>query len=436
MEPGKKRRIFLVTSLGLPLIIFVSLLTVNIATSSAWKAEKIDWTVVGWEDTQLLADESDGLHLLYVGNAFSYFALTYAKCTDGVWNVTDLFRVTHSLQDFEMALDPNGSAHIFSCFDYVSNLTCVTNKDGNWSVEEIGWNTYRNHDSIAAAVDSNGTIHLIDDAQFTPFYNRSLLHVWNAGSGWQTELIADFPADTSLWLDACEVDSSGNLHFLVRTWGSQFELIHGYQQNGHWVLENITQLGWSRKASMTIDSSDRVHVGYCQFTGNDSYCLMYGVRENGVWSISQLWETSNRYPEGVGIDLDKTGNVHLAYATNDRGFNHSLWHAYQIGDSWQKEIVTDDCGGLAFGPGPSFALDEQGAPHLGLINFDTGSVLHYTNKFTAADRWVPASKAYFATMVFAVPEGVLIGLVSLANNRRAKRIGLEEARFEAFGIRK
>jgi chitodextrinase len=158
---------------------------------------------------------------------------------------------------------------------------------------------------------------------------------------------------------AITIDSSNNAHVAYDEWIYNYDT-HRYEISNlnyatntteSWILETIGSPG--SRASMALDSADRVHISFLY--GNR---LNYATNVSGVWWTENIDSTSYVYHNSIAID--STNNVHISYDTSQ-----GLKYITNVSGTWTEEIL-EDSGSIGSN---SIAVDLCGNVHISFLDF-------------------------------------------------------------------
>lgn len=142
-----------------------------------------------------------------------------------------------------------------------------------------------------------------------------------------------------------------------------------------------------KSASMVIERSGAIHIGYYDATG---HMLKYAFRSaaGGRWYTMPVPETAHTY-QYLSLAVDGQGHPHFAFESADDGLNY----AYFDGQSWHRQVIDN----IRVAYYNSIQIDPQGHPRISYYQEYSGSpkssvsesatVLHLKNAFFDGQRW-------------------------------------------------
>ncbi len=206
-------------------------------------------------------------------------------------------------------------------------------KDGSWHTEIVP-DTGPGYKYIDAVFDGDNNIHL-------SYYNGEVMYAYYDGS-WSTESIAAEGYATSI-----DVDSSNNPHICY--WDeNQQEGRYAYNTTGSWTIETFnTSTAGIDRTGMVVDSNDSPHIVW-ESSAPD---VIYSYISGGSFTS----ETIEADADDPSIDLDSSGNPHVAYTDG----SNNIRYAKKI-DSWSKTTI--DTRGYLFGT--SIQMNVSDNPHI------------------------------------------------------------------------
>jgi len=125
-----------------------------------------------------------------------------------------------------------------------------------------------------------------------------------------------------------------------------------------WEYEDIYGTDYGGAISLALDSQDRPHISYHQWTPED---LMYCHWDESQWVI-ELVDDEEDCGLLNSIALDSSGYPHIAYKHYISGESMDLRYAYKDEEGWHTEVVDDEH--QFQGTRCSLVLDSQDHPHI------------------------------------------------------------------------
>jgi hypothetical protein len=219
-------------------------------------------------------------------------------------------------------------------FDWGSNQRL------SWTAaKRITWTSY---DSLypSIALDSSGNPHVVwqDIVPWNEeiFYRSSP----DGGTTWAAKKRLTWNLGSSIGA-AVAVDSFDDLHVLWRdNTPGNYELHYRKSTDGGSTWTSARRLTWtsgdSWPPSIVVDSSDNLHVVWCDNTSGD-FEIYYKKSADGgtTWSMNKrlTWNSGNSYAPDISIDA--SGHLHVAWCDNTPG-NYEIYYKKSTdgGDTW------------------------------------------------------------------------------------------------------
>lgn len=384
------------------------------------------------------------------------YYLRFIKRTDGVWDITNLKSGASDYRGVSITLDSQDYACISTGLyreDYYGSdhghLTIATNRNGDWTVEDIPMDYY--YLSSGVAVDSDKKIHvlcsgyerIVNETTHECEYSAGhLLHIYETSEGWgQSEIFA--PAEnTEIFIQSFKIGKENSLHALLEnevhaSCESSYPLVlrnfdYVSHLSGDWTREIATStdleslhMDWHTRVSMAIDDNGKAHI--CRYIWNNttaSYSIAYVTNKNGAWSLSNLSYAGNWEPSSCSIDLDSTGAVHIAYYAHcfDHNVsripatisNHTERYLTDSGGSWRQEIFDDRGGGSDNTKMMCLAIGSDDVVHISyLANVlrETGGSDYKILYTTPAERTGALEDALINASAYAFAFSLIVGVI-------------------------
>lgn len=304
-----------------------------------WKAEIVDG-VNHVQKYSAIAVDADGMvHISYfISNNSGQ--LCYAVGNFGDWETSIIGDENTIGTHNSIAVDAEGNAYVVYFHDGNDQLIYATNKNGDWNFTTIS-DVVIFGTAIIVDDDSNPHVAYIDQS-------KKVVYAHLSSGSWQTESIDD--ADNS-W-SALDIGIIGG-DICVAYSNEDYELMYAVRSEvGIWSEQTVyTSTSSIMGLSMSIDSSDDVHIVFC--TSGD---LDYAVY-NGSWSISKLDSSAGYYASIVSDENDKQHVIYL----DEEALSYSLGYITNSWASWQIENIDDV---TSEDQVSSIAVDESGNVHI------------------------------------------------------------------------
>lgn len=284
-----------------------------------------------------------------------------------------------------IALDTHGSVHMGYCLynDSVSDSTLVRHASGeigSWVLATVD----RGEGSgsvlpVSIIVDSADVVH-IGYSNLT-IGGPQVRYARGEGTSWSIMNVS-----SGYGIGAMCLDSQGYVHFCygVKV-GFETALAYSTNAGGSWSEVILDDQGNSMRASMAIDSEDKIHISY---TWGPQYSVRYATNSGGSWTNEPV--DSGRYGS---IALDWLGVPHIIYVVEGEVYGQ-LKLATRSGGSWTN--VTVDEGPLDISP--SIAIDSSDQVHL-CYSYTPGdsATLFYAQE--SGESWLKSTVEYFETSI-------------------------------------
>jgi hypothetical protein len=129
-----------------------------------------------------------------------------------------------------------------------------------------------------------------------------------------------------------------------------------------WTIENVDTS--ARFTSLAVDAEGNVHLAYA--FGNDGYDLKYAFRAvgSGKWFNMELEKESSSYATNIAVD--RNGNPHICFTP--REMKYGSWD----GKNWHIQVIDPGRGITEYSCSVAFSADNT--PNL--TWYQTGSFLH------------------------------------------------------------
>ncbi len=271
------------------------------------------------------------------------------------WDETQLYRFTGG--------DDGNDPWAGVALDQVGNLYGTTYAGGSaeWGVafevspDGSGWsestihtftsgNDGANPTSTPVLIDGSGTLYGTTSAggncSDDPVGCGTVFQLTASGSGWNENILYNFPGSYGLPLGGLVLDPQGNIYGSATSPNTVFELSN---VNGEWTATSIysdesVELA-SFRSTLARDAAGNLY-GTSEFGGNTTNCV-YGcgfvyelTPSSGGWTFTELYEftggSDGEFPIG-GVAVDSNGNI---YGTAYSGGTHACG-AQGCGVAWE-----------------------------------------------------------------------------------------------------
>lgn len=290
----------------------------------------------------------------------------YATDASGGWVRQQLLtNDTNYVEKVQLALDPQGRAHVSFTRGQAPELWYATNASGAWTVERVFGSVWGSH-RIAVDVASNA--HIV----FGHFRNGSYPHHASKLDGhWRIGRLHDKNMDDET--PALVAGQDGALH---ASWTAGGKVMHGWFRGAAWEVEEVTastgaSVRWGRGTAIALDASNHVHIA---FTYGET-AIRYATNASGAWVVTTAANATvynpdpTRYTDifleggaGVSLALDQQGRAHVAWVALPRGYGSFLNYATNTSGTWVNKPYSS----LAAGRDASaLFVDAVGTVHVG-----------------------------------------------------------------------
>jgi len=256
-------------------------------------------------------DSNDNIHISYYD--YDNSALKYATNSSGSWETETIDNNAQDGLFCSIAIDSKDNVHIVyrSRFDTTDYLKYATNVSGDWDISSIVANNgLINAYSASMALDSLDNVHVSDLGGEYVGYTNNISGSWSRVG---VAVGANYNDVTSI-----AIDSSATVHIVYID--SQELIIASYISDS-WQFETADMMDWvgSYEPSLAIDSLDKLHVSYREYTPyrENSPYLKYVSNSGGAWEGFYI-DVSGETGFKSSIAVDSAGKVHISYidATN------------------------------------------------------------------------------------------------------------------------
>ena len=267
-----------------------------LAIGNRWITKRLTYNPGNSVNPALALDSNDYIHLVWYDDTPWNYEIFYKRSEDGgaKWTTERLtFSPGHSLHP-AIAVDSNDYVHVVWCDEASGNLEIyyAKSKGGitTWKPKRLTWTSDESLNP-AIAVDAYNYIHVvwseIKSGDGEIFYKKST----DGGSTWKTKPLT-FNLGSS-GHPAIAINSSSHIHVVWDddTHGN-FEICFRSSTDGGstWTLKRLTyNPGHSSYPDIAVDSSDHIHVVWCDDTPGNME-IYYKISEDGgiLWKTKRL----------------------------------------------------------------------------------------------------------------------------------------------------
>jgi hypothetical protein len=208
--------------------------------------------------------------------------------------------------------------------------------------------------------------------------NESALSSEACATTMLTDFLIDSAADGLCYNNSMTIDSTDKLHlaYINRTGSTSYELRYATNASGAWVTTAVDP-SWGYP-SIAADPSNKVHIAtHAKYLSNAT----------GTWT-SELYDVNGRTPS---IAVEPSGKAHISYSTEipvngypERRINYAL----NSSGSWTAAPIMT----TFLSPGTSLDIDSQANAHIAYVDGYPSSYL--MNLSNATGTWSSSSLAY------------------------------------------
>ncbi|MFN7171098.1 MAG: hypothetical protein ACK4NT_07700, partial [Candidatus Omnitrophota bacterium] len=208
-----------------------------------------------------------------------------------------------------IAVHPSPETYHISYRGQNGRLKHAWGNTGSWSKEEVLPTNpmTSNVQQTSILVANDGTIHI--------FYSRTgtgagLYHAWNAGSGWNTELLS---AGFGIMTPSAAVEDLLGYLSVVAYKSSTQDLVLFTGSPGSWTAETIDSTGDAGKyAAIQVDSLNCLHISYVRDDTSDDLKYATNWKPNGC--VIQFTLTVNKAGTGTGTVTSNPAGINCGSA--------------------------------------------------------------------------------------------------------------------------
>jgi hypothetical protein len=330
----------------------------------------------------IAVDSSDNVHVSYYDSTNG--DLKYATNESGTFltQVIDSAGVVGRASS--IAVDSADNVHIAYYDNTNRDLKYATNKSGTFVAEVIDSNgsvggAFDEYSFLSLAVDSNDYVHI---SYFLYSYggsNGDLKYATNKSGSFVTTTVdaTDFVGEES----SLAIDSNDKVHIVYSDYTNN-AMKYANDTVGSWsvsTLINFNNRGYN--AMVAVDPLDKLHISYSEyyvevepFYNITSFYFKYRTNRSGSWSGF----TIDTYGMSGRIAIDSGGYVHILYYKSAGG-DCSIMYATDKSGSWtMEELIKPVCGVV-----PSFSLDTDSTDKIHMVyysysNTGDGSLKYYS----------------------------------------------------------
>ncbi len=148
-------------------------------------------------------------------------------------------------------------------------LVCANRVTGNWTAETLATISANAAGRTSILIDQTGHPHIFCYGYLIPANKNGVIHCYDAGSGWQAEVVDTL--GSSWWNCPCAacIDQSGRFHLVYTTKhpaSRELSLVYAYHNGTSWLTEKVvssdTTIASFCGASIAVDSLTIPHLSF------------------------------------------------------------------------------------------------------------------------------------------------------------------------------
>ena len=266
-------------------------------------------------------------------------------------------------QDIDLAIGPDGAAHVVHYSGDGGDLLYTTNASGAWVTDELGTGPYVDHESAAITVDADGDVHI----SYVSEYGRQLMYMENTSGSWSLGLIKMLAMDgvDGHYTDIVARDGVVRVVFSHNT-GDYYALrVSSRSVGGSWTEEELVD-GTSQEpyARFAYDGDGVLHLLY-QGVGKT---LHHRAFDEGSWGTVDMVMDGG---VDAGFSIAARGDQVMAIYRED--YSEELRIASLLDSGWDTDPTFD----TAVTHYTGLVLDADGRPHVTAHLKDSQAIAHW-----------------------------------------------------------
>jgi chitodextrinase len=211
------------------------------------------------------------------------------------------------LRGADLVIDGTGELH--ACIEFDGTLYYGNTASGAWDLTPL--------DSLVAGARGNNCSIATDAANavhiaFIETFTNDLRYASNASGSWSSELV-DQQSGTStntIYHTSIATDSAGFAHIAYAHDFAENDMEYATNASGAWTSEKVNDAGTVGYSSdIVVDSNDRIYVLYEELA--DARPLHLATREGGAWSSFVL--SSSGFGQDLSMSVDSTDALHIVF---------------------------------------------------------------------------------------------------------------------------
>ena len=268
-------------------------------------AEDFVWGEISMD---LALDTSGNAHILHQSTPGPMTeTLQYVVRSASQTEKTSVQSLNPPLRGVDLVIDGTGQLH--ACIEFDGTLYYGNTSSGTWGLtplDSLVAGARGNNCSIA--VDATNAVHIA----FIETFTNDLRYASNASGSWSLELV-DQQSGTStntIYHTSIAIDSVGFAHIAYAHDFAENDMEYATNASGAWTIEKVDDAGTVGYSSdIAVDSNDRIHILYEELA--DSRPLHLATREGGAWSSFVL--SSSGFGQDLSMSVDSTDALHIVF---------------------------------------------------------------------------------------------------------------------------
>ncbi len=347
------------------------ILFIPLSVSANWSTTDIDGNVNSGF-TSMKLDSSENAHIVYAQQSGVDNYIRHAYYNGSTW-----IKETVGMGSYPtIAIDSSDYPHLAYSFWTGSDTTLFyAYKDGSgWHIESV-LTGLSGFPMPVIAIAQSGTAHICYSD------GANLIHLWQNGSGWSSEV-----ASAESYMEsriAFVLDSQNYGHAVYVATIGVHSMTYAYQDSGGWHTEfpdNWTSLEYS----ICMDTNDYPHIGFSDEATNS---MTYSYKDGSGWHTELVEAVSGNYPS---IALDQNGYPRISFCSGN-----GLETGYKDAYGWNLEVVD-----------PMYVSGSQIA-----VNQSSESRFSYVNSMQSMVKYSESSPPLVPALNFS---GVILLLLGLS----------------------
>jgi hypothetical protein len=336
----------------------------QVGAQSDWDVtliEPVPWPYDLFSTTAIATDSADRIHICYrhcVQNEEDWFYLKHASKADAGWDKSLIGGAGNAVVNLQVsiALDSSDGLHV-GFTNITSGQKSIRLAEGNppaWNVTEV----YPEGEMDSMCLDSQGHLHFC--IQVMQNSTSMLAHLTNSGESWSAEVING--TERAQGASSMTIDSSDKLHilFIASDAPDTTSLHYASNSDGPWSTQMVDPSGHLSTAA-ELDSNGTV---YAVYTVDD--CVKLAWLSEGGW-LNETVDSGPLVGYSTSLAIDFANEVHVVYVvgSSESAF---LTHAHRSEYGWTKSVVDSfDSELRPYFVAPSIAVDMEGRIHIAYV---------------------------------------------------------------------